>query len=102
MIPKRRVTQSYFNFMLIKYQSLIQVLIYRSNLNLTTIQELESMAHQELLRCMACYDNTIGTFITYFYGRLINMIRHYRDNYKRAKRIQAPWPNHQGTHRRQR
>ncbi len=87
MKRKRRVTQAYFELAYRQYTPLIQQLAFRMGINQTQIEELKVQATEELLKCMICY-NPSGLFITFFYGRLVNIFRHMKDVERRARRIQ--------------
>lgn len=88
MKRKRRVTQAYFKLAYYQYTPLIQKLAFRMAINKTQVEELKVQAAEELLKCMICY-NFSGLFITFFYGRLVDIFRHMKDVERRAKRIQT-------------
>jgi RNA polymerase sigma factor (sigma-70 family) len=88
MKRKRRVTQAYFKLAYHQYTPLIQQLAFRMGINKTQVEELKVQAAEELLKCMICY-NPSNLFITFFYGRLIDIFRHMKDTEKRARRIQT-------------
>ncbi len=86
MRKQRRITSSYFSAARIQYAPLIQKLVFRIGTSATQREELRIRAMEELLRCMICYDGR-GSFMTFLYGRLVNIFRHIRDAEQRAKRI---------------
>ena len=85
MKPKRRITESYFETARKQYSPLI----HRQSLRVATkrkqIEELKSIALDELLKCMICYDSR-GSFMTFFHGRLYYAFTHARDADHRACR----------------
>jgi RNA polymerase sigma factor (sigma-70 family) len=87
MRRKRRVTQAYFELAYYQYTPLIQKLAFQMAINKTQVEELKVQAAEELLKCMICY-NPSGLFMTFFYGRLVNIFRHMKDMERRARRIQ--------------
>ena len=84
---ERRITKSYFNLAIKQYAPLVQKLAFRVGINETQIEEMKNRALEELIKCMICYKCS-GSFITFFYGRLLNIFRHMRDVEKRANRLQ--------------
>jgi len=85
---RRRITGSYFHFAVNKYAPLINKLACRMAADVSQIDSLINVARKELTKCLACYDCTIGgSFMTFYYGRLINVFRHERDSVNRANRI---------------
>ncbi len=85
MKKKRRVTHEYFEFAYRQYMPLIRKLAFRIGTNKTQVEEMKVRAFTELLKCMICY-NRSASFMTYFYGRLVGVFRHMRDEENRAKR----------------
>lgn len=84
---QRRITKSYFDLARKQYAPLIQKLASQVGMNETQTEEMKVRALEELIRCMVCY-RRIGSFITFFYGRLFDIFRHMRDVEQRASRIQ--------------
>lgn len=86
MIPKRRITKSYF----IKAKKQYLPMMYKASntigINAAHAEELMSHAEEQLLRCMVCYDGR-GSFSTLFYHRLFGVLRHMRDAENRARRM---------------
>lgn len=88
MIIERRITQTYFDFAYRKYTPLIHKLAFRIGDNDTQREELKSQAADELLKCMICYNGT-GSFMTFFYGRLVGTFKHIRDKERKIRSRQA-------------
>lgn len=87
MKQQRRITQAYFDFARYQYAPLIQKLAFEIGTDMVQIEELKVQGIQELLKCMICYSRG-GSFMTFFYGRLINIFRHMRNAEYKVKRIQ--------------
>lgn len=86
--PQRRITKNYFEIALRQYAPMIQRLATGISSNATQTEEFKSVAQDELLKCMICYQKT-GSFITFFYSRLSGVFKHMRDAENRARRIQC-------------
>lgn len=84
---QRRITKAYFDFGCHQYAPLIQKLAFQISIDKGQIEELKNRAMDELLKCMICYDGR-GSFITFFFGRLLGIFRHMRDAEQKVKRIQ--------------
>lgn len=88
MEPQRRITKAYFEIAIKQYEPMVQRMSSSVGLSYSHMDECMSQARTELLKCMICYQN-IGSFITFFYHRLLGAFRHMRDVEKRARRIQT-------------
>lgn len=80
--PRRRITKAYLNFAINQYQALIGKMTLRMGDIITTPEELQPSASDELLICMICYANT-GSFMTFFYGRLYGAFTHIKCSNRR-------------------
>ena len=89
MLPKRRVTQAYFEFAIEKYSPLMRRIVSSLGGDHHQQQEFQHVAIEELLKCMICFDrNGGGSFVTFFYGRVCNICRHIKKRERKAKRVQ--------------
>lgn len=88
MKPKRRITESYFETARKQYSPLIHKQALRVATKRKQIEELKSIALDELLKCMICYDRR-GSFMTFFHGRLYYVFTHARDADCRAGRAKT-------------
>lgn len=87
LIPKRRITKAYLEAAVNKYTPLIHKLAFRLCTPTGCIDELKSIAIEEVLKSLICYNNT-GSFMTLLYFRLSGTFRHIRDREIRANRMQ--------------
>ncbi len=87
MKPERRITEAYLDLARKQYEPLIHQLASWISVDKIHAEELKVQAVEELVKCMICYKH-IGSFITFFYGRLRDIFRHRRDAEINARRIQ--------------